>query len=86
MVPAEVRVGDRQLTFSLWRLLLDAGVFTNPIIPPAARTGLLRTSYMAIHTEEILTEVLELFAWAGRQLGIIPQSSPDLAPMAIELG
>jgi 7-keto-8-aminopelargonate synthetase-like enzyme len=79
-------VGDRQLTFALWRLLLDAGVFTNPIIPPAARTGLLRTSYMAIHTEEILTEVLEIFAWAGRQLGIIPRSSPDLAPMAIELG
>jgi 8-amino-7-oxononanoate synthase len=79
-------IGDRQLTFGLWRLLLDAGVFTNPIIPPAARTGLLRTSYMAIHTEQILTDVLEISAWAGRQLGIIPQSSPDLTPMAIELG
>jgi 8-amino-7-oxononanoate synthase len=75
-------VGDRQSTFALWRLLLDGGVFTNPIIPPAARTGLLRTSYMAIHSEELLAEVLEIFAWAGRKLGIIP----DLAPVAIELG
>jgi 8-amino-7-oxononanoate synthase len=79
-------IGDRQMTFALWRTLLDAGVFTNPIIPPAAPRGLLRTSYMAIHTDEILAEVLEIFAWAGRKLGIIPQPSPDLAPMAIELG
>jgi 8-amino-7-oxononanoate synthase len=79
-------IGDRQLTFALWRLLIDNGVFTNPIIPPAARLGLLRTSYMAIHTEEILEEVLEIFAWAGRQLGIIPQSSSNLTPLAIELG
>jgi hypothetical protein len=63
--------------------LLDAGVFTNPIIPPAAPMGLLRTSYMAIHTEGILAEVLDIFAWAGRKLGVIPQS-PDLEPLAIE--
>jgi 7-keto-8-aminopelargonate synthetase-like enzyme len=81
-----IMIGDRQMTFGLWRLLLDNGVFTNPIIPPAARTGLLRTSYMAIHTEELLAEVLEIFAWAGRQLGIIPQAALEPAPLAIELG
>jgi len=79
-------VGNRDLTFQLWRLLLDAGVFTNPIVPPAAPTGLLRTSYMAIHTQEILAEVLEIFAWAGRRLGIIPQSADEVAPAALEVG
>jgi 7-keto-8-aminopelargonate synthetase-like enzyme len=81
-----VLIGDRERTFRLWRTLLDAGVFTNPIVQPAAPIGMLRTSYMAIHTEEILDEVLEIFAWAGRQLGIIPSAAPELAPAALELG
>jgi 8-amino-7-oxononanoate synthase len=67
-----VIIGDRQTTFALWRLLLDAGVFTNPVIPPAAPEGRLRTSYMATHTEEQLSEILRIFAWAGRRLGVIP--------------
>jgi 8-amino-7-oxononanoate synthase len=63
-------------TVGLWRTLLDAGVFTNPVLPPAASPGRLRTSYMATHTEEQINRVLESFAWAGRRLGIIPQESP----------
>jgi 8-amino-7-oxononanoate synthase len=81
-----IMIGSRTLTFELWRMLLDAGVFTNPIIPPAAPFGMLRTSYMAIHTEELLTEVLEVFEWAGQKLGIIPQPAASLAPAEIELG
>src|SRR5262245_14503713 len=38
------------------------------------------------NSEEILGEVLDISAWAGRQLGIIPPTAPELAPAAIELG
>jgi 7-keto-8-aminopelargonate synthetase-like enzyme len=76
--------GSRDATLSLWRTLLDAGVFTNPVLPPAAPTGRLRTSYMATHTEEQLNRVLEIFAWAGRRLGIIPQE-PLTEPVPMTL-
>ncbi|HEU4325951.1 MAG TPA: pyridoxal phosphate-dependent aminotransferase family protein [Roseiflexaceae bacterium] len=80
-------IGDREPTFALWRMLLDAGVFTNPVIPPAAPIGRLRTSYMATHTEEQLNQVVELFAWAGRRLGIIPQEPPaEPAPLKLAFG
>ncbi len=80
-------VGEREPTFALWRMLLDAGVFTNPVIPPAAPIGRLRTSYMASHTEEQLNQVVELFAWAGRRLGIIPQQPPaEPAPLKLAFG
>jgi 7-keto-8-aminopelargonate synthetase-like enzyme len=79
--------GGVEATVGLWRTLLDAGVFTNPVLPPAAPTGRLRTSYMASHTEEQINRVLEIFAWAGRRLGIIPPASPtEPAPMTLAMG
>jgi 8-amino-7-oxononanoate synthase len=69
--------GDIERTFTFWKVLLDAGVFTNAVIPPAAPTGRLRTSYMATHTEEQLARVLDIFAWAGRKLGLIPHDAAN---------
>lgn len=66
-----VYIGGREPTFALWRGLLEAGVFTNPVIPPAAPSGMLRTSYMATHTEAMLDAVLDAAATVGRHLGII---------------
>jgi 7-keto-8-aminopelargonate synthetase-like enzyme len=68
-----VVIGDDKLTFYTWRLLFDAGVFVNPIISPAVAPGgqMLRTSYMATHTDEQLERVLEVFARVGRQVGLI---------------
>lgn len=50
-------------TFGFWKLLFDEGVFTNPVIPPAVPEGecLIRTSYMATHTDRELDMVLEVF-------------------------
>ncbi|MFP4439247.1 MAG: aminotransferase class I/II-fold pyridoxal phosphate-dependent enzyme [Chloroflexaceae bacterium] len=79
-------LGAREPTFKLWRVLLDAGVFTNPVLPPAAPSGMLRTSYLATHTEEQLTTVLEVFARAGRQLGLIPDLPVSSAPHALKFG
>ncbi|NLG96357.1 MAG: pyridoxal phosphate-dependent aminotransferase family protein [Chloroflexi bacterium] len=66
-------IGDDQLTFATWRLLFDNGVFVNPVISPAVSPGhqLLRTSYMATHTDEQLDCVLEIFEKVGKQVGLI---------------
>ena len=66
-------IGDDQLTFLMWKTLFDEGVFVNPVISPAVSSGhqLLRTSYMATHTDEQLDKVLEIFEKVGKKLGVI---------------
>jgi 8-amino-7-oxononanoate synthase len=66
-------IGDNNATFKAWRSLYDAGVYTNPVISPAVppELSLLRTSYMATHTDEQLGRVLEAFETVGRTLGLI---------------
>jgi len=51
-------------TLATARELYDAGVYVNPVLPPATPQGecLLRTSYMATHTNEILDEAMEIIA------------------------
>jgi 8-amino-7-oxononanoate synthase len=58
-----VAVGEMLDTFRFWKALFDAGVFTNPVIPPAVPEGegIIRTSYMATHSEEDLDRVVEVF-------------------------
>jgi 8-amino-7-oxononanoate synthase len=66
-------IGDDQKTFAFWKALFDAGVFVNPIISPAVPQGmqLLRTSYMATHTDEQLDRVLNIFYDIGKKLQVI---------------
>ena len=66
-------IGDDEKTFLIWKLLFDAGVFVNPVISPAVSSGhqLLRTSYMATHTDEQLEKVLSIFEIIGKKVGII---------------
>jgi len=66
-------IGDNDLTFLTWKMLFEAGVFVNPVISPAVATGrqLLRTSYMATHTDEQLEQVVEIFAKVGKKVGLI---------------
>ena len=68
-----VLVGPLEKTFLMWRRLFDAGVFTNPVAPPAVPPSQcrLRTSMMATHTFEQIDFALEKFASIGRQLGVI---------------
>jgi 8-amino-7-oxononanoate synthase len=60
-------------TFLIWRELFDAGVFTNPVVPPAVPEGgcRLRTSYMATHTDDQLDFVLEKLELVGRKYGVL---------------
>jgi 8-amino-7-oxononanoate synthase len=66
-------IGDDQKTFLMWKMLFDAGVFVNAVISPAVPEGhqLLRTSYMATHTDEQLDRVLATFEQCGKALGLI---------------
>jgi 8-amino-7-oxononanoate synthase len=68
-----ILVGPMEKTFLFWRALFDAGVFTNPVVPPAVPEGScrLRTSYMATHTDDQLDFVLEQVERLAKQLDII---------------
>lgn len=68
-----IRVGDEVRTAIFWRDLLNNGVYTNAVIAPAVPRGqaILRTSYIATHTDEQLERALEIFAEAGRRSGVI---------------
>ncbi|NLG72846.1 MAG: aminotransferase class I/II-fold pyridoxal phosphate-dependent enzyme [Chloroflexi bacterium] len=66
-------IGNDLQTFAAWKLLFENGVFVNPVISPAVAPGrqLLRTSYMATHTDEQMARVLETFEMVGKQIGLI---------------
>lgn len=66
-------IGTVELTFLLWKLVKEEGIFTNPVIFPAVPKdkSLIRTSYSATHTDEQLERVLAIFEKCGKQLGII---------------
>jgi 8-amino-7-oxononanoate synthase len=68
-----VVIGDLSGTFRFWKHLFESGVFTNPVVPPAVpdTSCLIRTSYMATHTEEHLERTLSAFRAAGKSIGII---------------
>jgi 8-amino-7-oxononanoate synthase len=66
-----VVTGNMERTFIFWRALFDAGVFTNPVLPPAVPESScrLRTSVMATHTRDQLDQVLEAFQNVRALLG-----------------
>ncbi len=66
-------LGEDLKTFMFWKLLYENGIFTNPVVSPAVEPGhaLLRTSYMATHTDEELDQVLEIFHKLGKKFGLI---------------
>src|SRR5216117_1228634 len=66
-------IGEFEKTLLFWRKLFDAGVFTNPVVPPALPPSQcrLRTSVMATHTAEQIDYALETFGRIGKELGVI---------------
>lgn len=63
-----VLIGDLGEMVVLWKALFAAGVFTNPVIPPAVpdHSCRLRISVMATYTNEQIEFVLDAFARVGR--------------------
>ncbi len=66
-------IGDDMRAAIFWKTMFEAGVYVNMVISPAVPEGkqLLRTSYMAIHTDDQLERVLDIFSKVGQQLGVI---------------
>jgi 8-amino-7-oxononanoate synthase len=69
-----VIIGDQYLTGITWGALIENGVYTNPVVPPATppNASLLRTSYIATHTTELLDKALQAFRIVGENLELIP--------------
>ncbi len=66
-------VGENHNAFLMAMMLQEEGIFANVAVSPAVPNGkaLIRTSYMATHTEEQLDKVLEAFKKVGKKLGFI---------------
>jgi len=66
-------MGEMERAFTMWKVLQGEGVFVNPVAPPATPPGrcMIRTSYMATHTDEMLDRVLGILERAGKKLGVI---------------
>ena len=71
-----VVIGDMVTCFAFWRDLLEEGVFANAVIPPVVPPGqaLMRTSYMATHTDEELDFILDAFRRVGKKHGVLAQN------------
>jgi 8-amino-7-oxononanoate synthase len=71
IIPLYIR--DNLKTLKLTRMLLDEGVFVNPVVSPAVSkdSTLIRFSLMATHTTSQVDIALEKFDKLGKKLGII---------------
>lgn len=79
-------VGDDFAAFNFTQKLYEHGVFATPVVSPAVPEGcaLIRTSYMATHTDADLDYVLEVLERLGREFGIVGNDSrqEELASLA----
>lgn len=75
-----VVIGEMEECFRFWKSLFEAGVYVNAVVPPAVPRGqsLMRTSYMASHTDEHLEKILEAFRKVGIEHGIIDRNGHSL--------
>ena len=68
-----ILIGDTQRTFVFWKSLFEHGIFVNASIPPAVPEGkqLIRTSFMATHTDEQLDKFIKTCEEVGKKVGLI---------------
>jgi len=68
-----LHIGDDTKAINFWHDLYKGGIFANPVIPPGVppSRSLIRTSYMATHTDEDLDEALDIFEKVGKKAGVI---------------
>ncbi|HLR24589.1 MAG TPA: aminotransferase class I/II-fold pyridoxal phosphate-dependent enzyme [Fodinibius sp.] len=75
-----VVIGEMKECFKFWKGLFEAGVYVNAVVPPGVPQGqsLVRTSYMATHTDDHLDRLLEAFRKVGIEQGIIDHNGHSL--------
>ena len=66
-----ILIGSEAKAFVFTQRLFEEGIFATPAIYPAVRYGeaIVRTSFMATHTDDDLDRVLEIFEKLARELG-----------------
>jgi 8-amino-7-oxononanoate synthase len=66
-------IGDDMRTLMAWKILFDNGVYVNSVLEPAVPPGrqLLRTSYIATHTDDQLDRVLDTFKQLAELMGLV---------------
>jgi len=71
IIPIQVGEMERMLVF--WKELFDAGIFSNPVTPPAVpdNSCRLRISVMATHTDEQIDSALDVFASIGKRVAVL---------------
>ena len=64
-----IKTYDDERTFIICKVLLENGVYVNPVISPAVPVGqaILRTSYTATHTKEQMDEAMDIIATSIKQ-------------------
>ncbi|MEU1817879.1 aminotransferase class I/II-fold pyridoxal phosphate-dependent enzyme [Streptomyces roseifaciens] len=75
-----VRAGEPAACVGLWQRLLDAGVYTNPVGPPAVPEGccIIRVTLQATHTDAHVDRITDAFAAARR----LPSAAPAVPVLA----
>ena len=65
-----VRLGDKEFALTFWNRLLEKGVYTNLMIPPASpdRHSYIRCSVSAAHTAEQVGQIIDAFASLKEQI------------------
>ncbi|HKZ55338.1 MAG TPA: pyridoxal phosphate-dependent aminotransferase family protein [Anaerolineales bacterium] len=68
-----IHIGPMEKTFLAWKMCFEAGLYTNAVVSPAVPPDqcLLRTSYMATHTDEQIDRALNILCDVGRSLELI---------------
>ena len=66
---------EPETTLLACKMLFDRGVYVNPVLPPATPVGecLIRTSYTATHTKELMDEAADIIADVFRELKLIEE-------------
>lgn len=64
---------EPEVTLMACKMLFDRGVYVNPVLPPATPPGecLIRTSYTATHTEELMDEAADIIKEVFEELGLL---------------
>jgi len=59
-----VRLGEKEVALPFWNRLLESGVYTNLMVPPASpdRHSYIRCSISAAHTEDQVETIIQSFA------------------------
>ncbi|NNE26118.1 MAG: pyridoxal phosphate-dependent aminotransferase family protein [Saprospiraceae bacterium] len=75
IIPIYIR--DDFKTFKLTKLLLDEGVFVNPVVSPAvpSTSSLIRYSLMATHSKAQIQESIEKIYKISKQIGVFDQEN-----------